>query len=121
MNLGRWLVVLGSVILMATAVLHTIAYKGISEAIGKGGLSATLSGGLRGFCLLFGLQLAFLTVLFVMMAWMPRGKGILIFAALIPVSETILLVHFVGWFPGTEMLAAGAVGVFAGAILLPAN
>jgi uncharacterized membrane protein len=118
MRIGRWLVVLGSVILMATAVAHTLAYKGVSEAIGKSGLSGLYSAGSRGFFLQFGLQLALLAVLFVVMAWMSGGKRILLLAAVIPLSETFLLVHFVGWFPGTELLAGGTACVLAGAILL---
>lgn len=120
MNLGRWLAVLGSVILMATAVAHTFAYKGVSEAIGRSGLSDLYGAGCRGFFLQFGLQLALLAVIFVVMAWMPGGKRILLLAALIPLSGTFLLVHFVGWFLRTELLAAGTVCVLAGAILLPA-
>ena len=118
MKVGRWLVLLGSVLLMATAVVHTLVYNGVSEAVGRSGLNPMYSAAFRGFFLLFGLQLALLAVLFVVMAWMHGGQRFMPLAALIPLTETILLVHFVGWFAGTEMLASGTACVVAGAAVL---
>lgn len=118
MKLGRGLVVLGSAILLLLAALHALSYGTVGGEIAKSNLPSFLAGGFRGLYLVFSAQLVILSILFVLLAWKPGGKTLLLLASMIPLAEFLVIAPFMGWFFGTELLAAGTACLLVGALLL---
>jgi hypothetical protein len=118
MNLGRGLVVLGSAILLVLATLHGLSYGTDNGEIAKSNLRSNLADGFRGLYLAYSAQLVILSILFVVLAWKPGGKTLLLLASMIPLSEFLVITPFMGWFLGTELLAAGTACLLAGVLLL---
>jgi hypothetical protein len=118
MNLGRGLVVLGSGILLLLAARHALDYETDSGAIAKSNLPSNLAEGFRGLYLAFSAQLVILSVLFVLLAWKPGAKLLLLLASMIPLTEFLVIAPFMGWFLGTQLLAAGSACLVVGALLL---
>jgi hypothetical protein len=116
MNFGRGLVVLGSAFLLILATLHGLSYWTDSGEVAKSNLPSNLVGGFRGLYLAFSVQLV--SVLFVLLAWKPGGKTLLLLASMLPLVEFLVIAPFMGWFLGTELLAAGAVCLLIGGLLL---
>lgn len=117
MNLGRGLVVLGSAILLLLAVLHALSYGTDSGEIAKSNIPSNLAGGFRGLYLAFSAQLVILSILLVLLAWKPGEKTLLLVASLIPLAEFLVIVPFMGWFLGTQLLAAGTACLLVGALV----
>jgi hypothetical protein len=46
------------------------------------------------------------------------GKTLLLLASMIPLAEFLVIAPFMGWFLGTELLAAGTACLLVGALLL---
>jgi hypothetical protein len=118
MKLGRGLVVLGSAILFLLSALHARDYGKDGGEIAKSNLPSNLAAGFRGLYLAFSAQLVILSILFVLLAWKPGGKTLLLLASMIPLAEFLVIAPFMGWFLGTELLAAGTVCLLIGTLLL---
>jgi hypothetical protein len=118
MKLGRGLVILGSALLLLLATLHTLDYGKDSGKVAKSNLPSNLAEGFRGLYLAFSAKLVILSILFVLLAWKPGGKTLLLLASMIPLAEFLVIAPFMGWFLGTQLLAAGTACLLVGALLL---
>ena len=116
----RWLILIGSTVLFCAGLLHVIGYFfGLGPALAKSGVDPRVLGAVKCVWFVFTVELVILSPAF---AWASRLAGtrlLLLFLALIPVIDGILMYYFVGAFIGSNMVAAGSVLLLIGAWLLP--
>jgi len=119
------LTALGCVVLLAGATLHVI--EGYPRVV-SGGTGSNLSPGLqsafRTVFLLVGWDwiLAGIIVLIGSFSATKLGKAIVLICGLSLLGHTAIMVHFLGWFVGAQMIfAAGLLVICGGALLQPAS
>lgn len=121
MSLARWLVLIASIVLFAAGLLHVIGYLyGLGPALVKSGIDPRVLGAVKCVWFVFTVELVILSPAFVWISRLPGMRLLLLFLALIPVIDAILMYYFVGAFIGSNMVAAGSVLLVIGAWLLPA-
>jgi hypothetical protein len=116
---ARGLVGAAGIILLGTAAMHATGYRPLVEQLGSSSLQPAWLAGVKGLWLVFSLHLAILGILFLAAAVRPglAGKGILAIAGLIPAGDTVMLLAFVGVFPGSVLLGLAALLIFTGVAL----
>ena len=121
MRVGRWLILAGSVVLFATAVLHGSGFGHVSGMIAKSGLSPLGADAFKALWLMFSIHLAILSVVFVVASRTHAARRLVLLCALIPVADTVLMLHFLGVFVGTISILSAAVLFLIGGLLLPSG
>jgi hypothetical protein len=119
MTLPRWLILLGSIILFLGSLLHLMGYKFVVPALAKAGVDLTLLGAMKAVWLVFTVEIVILSPALIWISRRPNPRALLLFLALIPVIDGILMYHFVGLFIGTYIVAAGSLLLVVGAWLIP--
>ncbi len=117
---ARILVVLGSIVLFASAALHSLAaYPNVSSALGGSNLSAPLQAALRAVFLLVGWDWIVIAVVALLAAFTEAKwrKMLVLFCALALLVETGLTLAFIGVFLGNELIGSAALLILSGALL----
>ena len=108
--------------LFAAGLLHIIGgYSYLFPALVKAGVDARLLGAVKCVWLVFTVELVILTPAFVWISGRPGARSLLLYLALIPVIDAVLMYYFVGRFIGSNMVAVGSVLLLIGGWLLPRN
>ncbi len=120
MKRARWLVRLGSLVLVATAAFHGTGYTEVTDAVAESNLEGMITGAIGGLWLypsVHWLFLAFLAVVTLRFRSPGARRWVLaLIAGLLVVDITILLIH-VGPFVGEAMLGVAALAYAGGAWL----
>jgi len=119
MKRAQWLIIAGSIILFGTAFLHASGYSGVANAIAATGAKPFLVSAVKGLWLMFSAHLIILSLVFVVASRSPGGKWVVLACALMPVFDTVLLLGFVGIFPGSILLAIAAMLFLIGGLFFP--
>jgi hypothetical protein len=120
MSLPRWLVLLGSLVLLAAGLLHIIGgFMVLIPALVKAGIDPELIRAVKCVWLVFTVELVILAPAFVWLSGRPAGRSLLLYLALIPLIDAALMYYFVGPFIGSNMVAGGTLLLLIGAWLLP--
>jgi hypothetical protein len=120
MTLARWLILLGSLVLFAAALLHVIGgFFYLIPALVKAGIDPRLVATVKCVWLVFTVELVLLTPAFVWISRRPDGRSLLLYLALVPLIDGVLMYYFVGPFIGSNMVAGGTLLLLIGAWLLP--
>lgn len=107
------------IILLGTAVMHGTGYRPLMDQLAGSGVGPEWLAGVKGLWLIFSLHLSIVGLLFLAAVARPAwaGKGILAIAGLVPAGDTLMLLAFVGIFPGTILLGLATVLVYVGLAL----
>jgi hypothetical protein len=116
---ARWLILLASIVLFCAGCMHVIGYSFLIPVLVKAGLDPKILGAVKAVWLVFSVELVLLAPAFVWLSRRPGARSLLLFLALIPVIDAVLMYYFVGPFIGDYLVTAGAVLLVAGAWLLP--
>lgn len=119
-NPARILVTLGSIVLIAGALLHCLAaYSRVSAAVLASNLSAPLQGALRTVFLLVGWDWIVIAVIVLISAFTTTNlrKVIVLFCGFALLVTTAVMLAFLGWFVGTDMVLASGLMIFCGGLL----
>jgi hypothetical protein len=120
MTLPRWLILLGSIVLFAAGLMHVIGgFSFLIPALVKAGIDVRLLSAVKCVWLVFTVELVILTPAFVWVSRRSGGRSLLLYLALIPVIDGVLMYYFVGPFIGSNMVAGGTLLLLIGAWLLP--
>lgn len=110
-----WLTLLGSLLLIATAIFHSTGYVPLLRRIEAGAIRPPLDGVLKSLWLTFSVQLLALAVIAFLARGMDRGGRIVLLCAASTGVTALLLLRFLGPFLGVYLLAAVALlFLFAG-------
>ena len=119
MKLAHWLILLASIVLFCGALLHLIGFRFVIPVIAKTGIDPRLLGAVKCVWLVFTVQLVILSPAFVWISRLPGARALLLYLALIPLIDGILMYYFVGRFIGSNIVAVGTVLLLVGGWLLP--
>jgi hypothetical protein len=117
-RLGKALVRVAAVILVATSALHATGSAGVNQAISRSDLAPMLVRGFQGLWLQFSVHLVLVALVLWLVTRGAPSRVVVLGCGLIPLADTIQVWSIAGIFPGTLMLAAAAALVLAGGALL---
>ncbi|HEY4961548.1 MAG TPA: hypothetical protein VII29_11870 [Terriglobales bacterium] len=120
MKTARWLILLGSIVMFAGALLHILGGTlGVFPVLLKAGVDPRVVGAVKCVWLVVSAHGVLLAPALV---WISRRQGtqaLLRYLALIPVVDAVLMYSFVGPFTGSYLVSASALLLLTGAWLLP--
>jgi uncharacterized membrane protein len=115
---ARFLTGLGCLVLLASAILHSLAYLKTSRAVGASNLPPVLQ---SVFAVAF-LSMAWNQVVLAIIAWLAAlrktalRKPIVLICGFAVLIQAISTVPFVGFFIGNEMIGAASVLILCGGL-----
>jgi hypothetical protein len=121
MKLAHWLILLGSIVLFASGLVHLLGYPHIFPVLVSAGVDLRLIGAIKTLWLSFTVEFVILSPAFVWISRLPRGRNLLLFLTLIPLMNAFLMYYLIGPFIGAHMVLAGALLLLLGAWLLPSD
>ncbi len=119
-NAARMLIALGALVLIAGALLHCIAaYPKVSTAVSTSNLAAPLQKALRTVFLLVGWDWIVIAIIMLISAFSVTrlGKVIVLSCGFALLATAALMLAFLGWFVGTDMILASALMSLCGGLL----
>ena len=119
MSLARWLILFGAIVLFLGAIAHMIGYTFFIPALIQNNLATKYVNAVRAVWLVFSLHMVLLSIGIVWLSRFPGSRRLVLFFALIPTIDSIIMFHFVGFFLGFHMVGAAALLLLAGAWLMP--
>jgi hypothetical protein len=119
MTLPRWLILLASIVLFCAGLMHNLGYFFALPVLAKAGIDPQILGAVKAVWFVFSVELVVLSPAFVWISQRPGLRSLLIFLAIIPLADAVLMYHYVGLFIGTDMVAVGAVLLLIGTWMLP--
>ena len=118
------LVGLGCAVLLAGAALHLIAaYPQVSAGLRGSNLNTGIQAALRAVFLLIGwdwIAIAMIVLIAAFTATRIR-KPLVLICGFLPLLHAALMLAFLGWFVGSDMILASALLILCGALLLDSS
>jgi hypothetical protein len=118
-NAARILVALGAIVLIAAALLHLSDYPKDLSAVSASNLGAPLKGGVRSLYFLVGWDWIVIAIIMLISAFTVTklGKVIVLFCGFALLVNMAVMLAFMGWFVGTDMVLASALMTLCGGLL----
>ena len=122
MKLARLLILLGSIVMFAGALLHIVGGSlGVFPVLAKTGMDARVAGAIKCVWLVVSAHGILVAPALVWISRRPGTRSLLLYLALIPTVDAVLMFRFVGLFSGFYIVAGCAVLLLAGAWLMPSE
>ena len=118
---ARILGVLGSVLLLVTAIFHGTGYAGVSEAIATSDASVFLKRAVPGLWAHFSLHLVVLAAFGVLASFAPGMRTLNVVLAVAVAADAAVVFALAGFFAGVALLTAAASCFGFAATLRPAG
>ncbi len=119
MRTARWLVIAGCVLSFGTAMLHGAGYRAVSSEIAGTNARPVLVAAYKVLWLAFSIEFIVLSAIAAAAMGSTRGKQLVLLCSLMPIFNAGLMWFFLGPFLGVYCVAATAVFLLAGGLLLP--
>ena len=117
---GRILVVLGGIVLFASAAVHSVAYyKTLSPTLSASNLSAPMDAALRAVFVMVGWDWIVIAAVALLAAFTETKlrKILVLFCGVAVLVQTGLTLAFIGVFLGNEMIGSAALLIICGGLL----
>jgi hypothetical protein len=118
---AQWLILAGSIVLLATALVHGSAYNAIAHGMEASSARPFLVSAMKVLWLAYSFHLVVLSVVFLLASRTRGGKRLVLVCALIPAGDILLGLSLVGVFIGNIMLALATLLFVAGGLLLQSD
>jgi hypothetical protein len=117
--LAHILVALGAMVLIAAALLHLSDYPKDLSAVGASNLGAPLQRAVRALYFLVGWDWIVIAIIVLISAFTVTklGKVIVLFCGFALLINMAVMLAFMGWFVGTDMVLASALMILWGGLL----
>lgn len=116
-KLARVLLLTGCALAVATALFHASGYPSVVRSIQGSGAQPFLVSAVKALWLMFSIHLVLVAAAVAVAAFTRGSARLVVFLALLPAADTVLLAIHAGAFIGTFCLAAVALLFVAGALL----
>jgi hypothetical protein len=118
-NAAWILVALGAVVLIAAVLLHLSDYPKDLSAVSASNLGARLQGEVRALYFLVGWDWIVIAIIMLVSAFTVTklGKVIVLFCGFTLLVNMAVMLAFMGWFVGTDMVLASALMILCGGLL----
>lgn len=118
MKSTRWITPLGSFVVLASAIIHTSGYGRLVHRIDAGAMvPPPLDGMLKAFWLLFSVEMFFLGAIALLARNLDQGGCIVLLCGACTGVSALLMLRFLGAFPGVYLLAAATLLLVLGGTL----
>jgi hypothetical protein len=109
--MGKVLLLLASITLIATSALHALGYAPISKLLAGSNLPGPWVGGVRGLWVEFSMHLVVIAVLLAVAATrpLPGTRVVVLVCGLALAVDAVVLGAFIGLFVGTVMLSVASL------------
>jgi hypothetical protein len=118
MKSGRWLILLGSILLFLGGIAHMIGYRFFVPALIQAGLSGHLLAAVEAVWIAYSIQFWVISLAIAWLTGMPNSRGMLLLLSIIPLIDGVLMYHYVGLFLGTYLVGGGALLVLIGIAMM---
>ena len=118
MKSGRWLILLGCIVLFLGGIAHMIGYRFFVPALIQAGLSGHLLDAVKAVWIAYSVQFWVISLAIAWLTRMPNRRGMLLLLSVIPLVDGVLMYHYVGLFLGTYMIGGGALLVLIGIAMM---
>ena len=120
MKLARQLILLGSIVMFAGALLHILGgLRGVFPVLANAGMNPRIVGAIKCVWLVVSAHGLLLAPALVWISRRPDTRSLLRYLVLIPVVDAVLMYCFVGFFAGFYIVATSALLLLAGAWVMP--
>jgi hypothetical protein len=119
MKIARVLILLAAIVTFLAGLAHLFGYKFVIPILLSSNLQPKITEALKAVWLIYSIHLVLLSVVIVWLSRLPGTRSLLLFLALFPITDAILMLRFVGPFLGLYMVSTAAVLLLVGAWLLP--
>lgn len=120
MKVARLLILLGSIVMFAGALLHILGgLKGVFPVLLQAGVDPRIAGAIKCVWLVVSAHGLLLAPALVWISRRPDSRSLLRYLVLIPLVDAVLMYVFVGFFAGLYLVATSALLLLAGAWLMP--
>jgi hypothetical protein len=118
-NAARILVALGAIVLIAAALLHLSDYPKDLSAVSASNLGAPLKGGVRSLYFLVGWDWIVIAIIMLISAFtVTKSRNVIVlFCGFALLVNMAVMLAFMGWFVGTDMVLASALMTLCGGLL----
>jgi hypothetical protein len=116
---ARWLVLIGALLLLLGALLHSYGYKFVAPAMAATNSPPALLAAFKTLWLAFSIQAALLCAVIIWASRLPQGRALVLLCSAIPAAISILMFWFLGAFIGSIMMGLATVFLVVGGFLLP--
>lgn len=122
LSVARFLIIVGCIILLAASVLHSVgAYPRVSAGLAASNLNGGLQSALRAVFLMIGWDWIVIVIAIVVLiaAFTETNlrKPVVLFCGAALLVQTAVMLRFLGFFPGTDMILSAALLIVSGAVL----
>lgn len=114
MKTTRWFTAMGSLVLFGSAILHTVGYLPLLRKIQGAAIAHPLDQLLKACWLALSVLFLTLGVIALVARKMERGGLVVLLCAASAVATAVLLLYFLGPFPGVYLLALVALLLLIG-------
>jgi len=122
MTRARLLILSGSIVMFVGALLHILGGSvGVFPVLVKAGVDPRVAGAVKCVWLVVSAHGVLLAPALVWISSRQGTRPLLLYLALIPVVDAVLMYSFVGFFSGFYIVSTSALLLLAGAWLLPRN
>jgi hypothetical protein len=121
LKLARWLILIGSLLLLFGAILHLYGYTFIMPRIAATDAGPEILNVFKALWWSLSVPGIVLCPLIIWVSRLPNGRGLVLLCTIIPAATGILLFLFLGWFIGSIIFGIATVLLLAGGLTLPAN
>jgi hypothetical protein len=120
MRLGRSLIIAGGVVLLVAGLLHAYAYRFVVPKFASALASQLeLPGVFKSLWLSFSAQWVLIGLLVLWMTRLSVARSVFLLCGLIPAVASLLMLHYIGIFIGSVILAVAASLIIVGSLLTP--
>jgi len=119
MTVARCLILSAGIVLFCTGLAHLLGYSHVIPILVASSVPRHIVSAIKGLWLTYSAHLVLLSVAIVWISRLSGTRSLLLFLALIPVADAILMYHFVGLFIGFYAVSIAALLLLIGGWLLP--
>lgn len=119
MRQARWLALVASVVLIATALFHASGYPAVARAMEASNARPPIVSVAKALWLMFSSHLIVLGLIVLAATRSSNGRQIILLCALMPAVDTALTLRFAGVFIGTISLAVATLLLLLAGLFFP--
>ncbi|MGB8768497.1 MAG: hypothetical protein WCC92_02710 [Candidatus Korobacteraceae bacterium] len=118
---ARWLVLIGSLLLLFGAILHLYGYAFIMPRVAATNASPEILNVFKALWWSLSVPGIVLCPVIIWASRMPGGRGLVLLCTVIPAATGILLFCYLGWFIGSIIFSVVTVLLLVGGLMLPSG
>jgi hypothetical protein len=118
---ARWLIMIGSLLMLVGAILHVYGYTFAMPRVAATNAGPEIVNVFKALWWSFSVTGIVLCPVIIWASRLPRGRGLVLLCTVIPAATSVLMFCFLGVFIGSIILSLATLLLLVGGIMLPSN